>query len=198
MKTVEQNSTDWSIRFFAYDVDGAAVTGLTHASGGMAASVVVRSKGRIVSTTSLTLSARSQVGVHQDSAMTEVGSGEYVIDLADSYFTTVDRTISLTVSATAITGNVLVEMLDVIEPIAEQVNAELLDVLTTDTFAELAAVPAATSSLKDKLTYLFMMARNKVTQTATTRLLKADDGTTTVATETVSDDGTTFTKGEAS
>lgn len=79
-----------------------------------------------------------------------------------------------------------------------QVNAEVLDVLTTDTFAELAAVPAATSSLKDKLTYLFMMARNKVTQTATTRLLKADDGTTTVATETVSDDGATFTKGEAS
>lgn len=79
-----------------------------------------------------------------------------------------------------------------------QINAEVLDVLTTDTFAELAAVPAATSSLKDKLTYLFMTARNKVTQTSTTRLLKADDGTTTVATETVSDDGTTFTKGEAS
>jgi ethanolamine utilization protein EutA (predicted chaperonin) len=80
---------------------------------------------------------------------------------------------------------------------AAQVNAQLLDVLTTDTFAELGAVPAATSSLKDKLTYIFMWMRNKSTQTATTRLLRNDADSATVATETVSDDGTTYTKGEA-
>ena len=82
--------------------------------------------------------------------------------------------------------------------LATAVNAQVLDVLTTDTFAELAAVPAATSSLKDKLTWLFMWARNKATETATQRKLYADNGTTVVSTEPVGDDDVTFTKGGAS
>lgn len=81
---------------------------------------------------------------------------------------------------------------------AAQVNAELLDVLSVDTFAELSSPPSATSSLKDKLVYLFMWARNKATQTVTERKLYADDGTTVISTEAVSDTGGTFTKGEAS
>lgn len=76
------------------------------------------------------------------------------------------------------------------------VNAEVLDVLSTDTFAELAAIPAAASSLKDKLTWMFMWFRNRVEQTSTTKVLKADNGTTTVATFTESDDGTTYISGE--
>ena len=77
-----------------------------------------------------------------------------------------------------------------------QVNAQVLDVLSVDTFAELSAPPAATSSLKDKITWLFMYARNKVTQTATTRTLYRDDTTTVAGTSGTSDNGTTFTKGE--
>ena len=77
-----------------------------------------------------------------------------------------------------------------------QVNAQVLDVLSVDTFAELSAPPAATSSLKDKITWLFMYARNKVTQTAIARTLYRDDTTTVAGTSTTSDDGTTFTKGE--
>jgi hypothetical protein len=79
---------------------------------------------------------------------------------------------------------------------AAQVNAEVLDVLNVDTFAELAAPPAATSTLKDKITWLFMWARNRSTQTATQRKLYADNATSVVGTETVSDDGTTYDKGE--
>lgn len=77
-----------------------------------------------------------------------------------------------------------------------EVNAEVLDVLTTDTFAEAGSVPAATSSLKDKINWLFALARNKITQTSSTQTLRndADDGS--VGTSTVSDDGTTFTRGE--
>ena len=78
-----------------------------------------------------------------------------------------------------------------------QVNAEVLDVLNVDTFAELSAPPAATSSIRAKLTWLFMWARNKSTETAIERKLYADDTTTVVSTEGVSDDGTTFTKDEA-
>lgn len=77
-----------------------------------------------------------------------------------------------------------------------QVNAEALDVLATDTHIELASVPPATSSIKDKITWLFMLARNKIEQTSTTTTLRADDTTTSVATSTVSDDGTTATRGE--
>lgn len=82
------------------------------------------------------------------------------------------------------------------KPTAAQVNAQVLDVLVTDTFAEPANVPAATSSLKDKLCWMFTVSRNKVTQTSSTTTLKndADDGA--IATKTVDDDGTTYTSGE--
>ena len=66
-----------------------------------------------------------------------------------------------------------------------------------DTFSELAAPPAATSSLRDKLTWVFMWLRNKSTETATQRKLYADNESTVVSTEGITDDGTTFTKGEA-
>jgi hypothetical protein len=77
-----------------------------------------------------------------------------------------------------------------------QVNAEVLDVLTADTFVEVSAVPAASSTILDKLNWLFGLARNKILQTATTQTLRndADDGT--IATAAVSDDGTTFTRAE--
>jgi ribose transport system permease protein len=70
--------------------------------------------------------------------------------------------------------------------------------LLDETFAELSAPPAANSSLKDKITWVFQWLKNKSTQTATQRRLYADDGTTVISTETVSDDGTTYTKGEQS
>jgi hypothetical protein len=79
---------------------------------------------------------------------------------------------------------------------AAEVNAQVVDALSVDTYAELSAPPAATSSLKDKITWLFMYARNKVTQTAGQRKLYRDDGTTVAGTSGTSDDGTTFTKGE--
>jgi hypothetical protein len=81
---------------------------------------------------------------------------------------------------------------------AAQVNAQVLDVLSVDTFGELSSPPAATSSLKDKITWLFMWLRNKGTATATQRKLYADDTNTVVSTEAITDDGVTFTKGEAS
>ena len=112
-RQVKTAETDWSIRFWAYDSDGAAVTGEAYNSAGMTASVVVRAKGRIVSTTALTLVARSVVGVHTDSALTEVGNGEYLIDLPDNYLATADRVVSLSVASDAITGTVIVETLEV-------------------------------------------------------------------------------------
>jgi hypothetical protein len=62
--------------------------------------------------------------------------------------------------------------------------------------SDLAAVPAAAASLADALSWLHMLARNKVTQTATTETVYKDDGTTAAATSTKADNGTTFTRGE--
>jgi len=81
---------------------------------------------------------------------------------------------------------------------AVQVNAEVLDVMVTDTFAEPSGVPAATASLKDKIGYIAAKTRNKTTQTATTFTVRNDADSGDIATSAVSDDGTTFTKGEDS
>ena len=70
--------------------------------------------------------------------------------------------------------------------------------LTTTASAEPTAVPAANASLKDKIGWLFMLARNRVTQTASQKKVHADDTTTVRGTSTVSDDGTTFDRGEFS
>lgn len=76
------------------------------------------------------------------------------------------------------------------------VNAEVLDVLNVDTFAEPTSAPAATSSLRAKIGWIFKVLRNRMTQTATTQTLYADDGTTADNTSTTSSSSTTFTRGE--
>ena len=78
-----------------------------------------------------------------------------------------------------------------------EVNVEAKDVLATDTFAELAqGAPSATPTIVSAIQLLYKMARNKVTQTATETKVYADDTTTVDHKVTVSDDGTTATKGE--
>lgn len=77
------------------------------------------------------------------------------------------------------------------------INAEVVDALNTDTYAEPGqGVPAATASLVAKIGYLYKSWRNKKTQTSSEWALYADDGTTKDHEAVVSDDGTTTTKGE--
>ena len=61
---------------------------------------------------------------------------------------------------------------------------------------ELSAVPTTTGSLRQKINLLFQYFRNKKTLTSTTETLFKEDASTSLGTATVSDDGTTFTKGE--
>lgn len=79
-----------------------------------------------------------------------------------------------------------------------QINAEILDVLNSDSFAELSSPPSASSTLVEKLTWIFMWAKNKSVQSRTDRKLYADDGTTVVSTESMSESPTVFTKNKAS
>src|SRR3990167_736118 len=78
-----------------------------------------------------------------------------------------------------------------------QVNTEALDVLNTDTFAEPAqGTPAATSTLVNKIGYLYKFLRNRITQTATQLSIYNDDAATVDHKSTVSDNGTTYDRGE--
>jgi hypothetical protein len=78
-----------------------------------------------------------------------------------------------------------------------EVNAEVVDTLNVDTYAEPGqGAPAATASIVTKLGHVYKVWRNKLTQTSTTYSVFADDGSTVDAKATVSDDGTTATKGE--
>jgi hypothetical protein len=78
-----------------------------------------------------------------------------------------------------------------------QVNAEVVDALNTDTYAEPAqGTPGATISLAAKLNFLYKAWRNRSTQTATTYSLYNDNATTVDHKSVVSDDGTTADKGE--
>ncbi len=79
-----------------------------------------------------------------------------------------------------------------------QVNAEIVDALSTDTYAEPSSVPAANASIVAKLGWLFTLGRNKITQTDSTQTVYADNGSTPIATATVSDDGTTATRNKMS
>lgn len=79
---------------------------------------------------------------------------------------------------------------------AAQINAEVVDALATDTYAEPTGPPAATASLKDKIGWLAILARNKVTQSATEQKVRNDADSADIATATVSDTGSVFTRGE--
>lgn len=80
---------------------------------------------------------------------------------------------------------------------AAQVNAEVVDALNTDTYAEPGqGAPGATISLAQKIGYLYKAFRNRKTQTSTTFSLYADDAATVDQKSTVSDNGTTAERGE--
>lgn len=80
---------------------------------------------------------------------------------------------------------------------AVQVNAELLDVLTVDTFAEPAqGVPVATTTLATKIAFLYKAFRNLMTNDGTTIKLFNDDGVTVDQKAAVSEAAGTVTRGE--
>ena len=79
---------------------------------------------------------------------------------------------------------------------AAQVNAEVVDALATDTYAEPSGVPAATDDLATKIGYLYMALRNQVTVTATKKQFFDDSGAAEWEKD-LSDDGTTYQETEA-
>ena len=99
-------------------------------------------------------------------------------------------------SVGAMAANVVTAAATAADFLAE-VNAEVVDALATDTYAEPGQeAPAATASLATKISYLCKAWRNRFTQSATEYKLYGDDATTVHQKATVSDDGTTFDRAE--
>lgn len=78
------------------------------------------------------------------------------------------------------------------------IPADVYSALVSGTTTENTAVVTATGSLIAKLNFLFEYLRNKTTTTATTITIRNDADGSDIAASTISDNGTTFTKGEFS
>lgn len=76
-----------------------------------------------------------------------------------------------------------------------QVNTEVVDALATDTYTEPTGAPGVTVSLKDKIGYIYMALRNKLTVTSSAKTFY-DNGGAAEWSKTLSDDGSTYTEDE--
>lgn len=79
---------------------------------------------------------------------------------------------------------------------ADALASDAVDEIWAKALSDISAVPGITASALTALNWLFVLSRNKLTQTATTTTVFKDDGSTSLSTSTVSDDATTFTRGE--
>ena len=79
---------------------------------------------------------------------------------------------------------------------ADALASDAVDEIWAKALSDISAVPGITASALTALNWLFVLSRNKLTQTATTTTVFRDDGSTSLSTSTVSDDATTFTRGE--
>lgn len=75
-------------------------------------------------------------------------------------------------------------------------TATHIEDLTSTTYPEPSAVPAATATLKNKLNFLQLLARNQVTISSVTQVVWDDAGTATVSFATHTDAAGLFTKNE--
>ncbi len=77
------------------------------------------------------------------------------------------------------------------------INDQVVDVMKTDTTSEMSqGAPPATPTFEEMVAYLYYTLRNKRETTSTEDAIYDDAGTTKLFKSTISDDATTFTKGE--
>jgi len=120
-----------------------------------------------------------------------------------SDFLTADKIADDSIAAEHIAGSALVAASFAAGALAEgaasaaTINAEVLDVMSVDTFAEPGqGAPGATATIVTKLGYLHKFMRNKIISGSTEIGIYNDDGTTKGQKSTISSDGTLFTRGE--
>lgn len=109
---------------------------------------------------------------------------------------TLAATMRLFVTLLAATGKIQATTIDTDAITSTHLAASAIDEFWDEAMTEIAAVPAVTASFRDALRWQFALSRNKITQTATTQLLRNDADSATIGTSTVSDDGTTAIRNE--
>lgn len=168
----------------AADVTIASVTGAVGSVTGAVGSVTGNVGGNVTgSVGSLAAQAKADVNAEVDSALDTAIPGTPTAGSINDVLKDLDARLP---------GAGTLSVLS-----AAAVNAEVVDALAVDTYAEPGqGAPAATTTLAAKINYLYKAWRNKATQTATDYVLYADDGLTTDQKATISDDTTTFTRGE--
>lgn len=149
-----------------------------------------------VSVTQLAGSAISQSGGLINANVTQVSGDSGAADNAESFFDGTGYAGTNNVIPTVTNLTNAPTSGDLTAAMKASVNAEVLDVLNVDTFSEPSGVPAATTTFRNMVHWLYTLARNKQTQTSTTRTLRNDADSGNIATASVSDDGTTFTHSE--
>lgn len=112
---------------------------------------------------------------------------------ADQSAITIGTVNNLGSSATA---QVLAEAVSAIQTTSATITANAVSAIWAKTLTEPTGVPAWTDTMEDSINWILALARNKITQNSTTQTLRNDADGADIATSTLSDDGTTHTRGE--
>lgn len=185
---------------------GAGLTGLTSASSGLIISTIADNEASPTTYTAAgsTIETITTLGTYAAPTsgkcrFKEVDAtnhkGVYEIHLADARYA-VSSAKSLLVSVSGATNAAETDVVIPLRDLDPYTSAD--SAVWAATLSELSSVPGVTADIKSAINWLFTKHRNKLTQTATTETVFKDNGSTTLATSTKSDDGTTFTRGEYS
>jgi hypothetical protein len=204
-QNIKAGTTDYTVLVFIPDsasTDGSGKTGLGASQITVSYTRVETDNDVVLANPTASLSDITLTDAHTDWGWEEVSNtlapGLYRLDLADAVLASGAYSVVVYVMVT--TGEASASPMEFIFSdlvTAADVNAQVLDVLATDTYAEPGqGAPAATATLAAKINYLYKAWRNKKEQTATTWSLYDDAGSTVDQKSTVSDNGTTGSFGE--
>lgn len=190
-ETIIAGSTSVLVRLFVANSSVTTGAGLTGTTAGTAGLVGYYIGDGDTGTTQITFTS-STVGTWVSGGFKEVDSsrmpGIYEIGLPNAVLATTSTKTTVYVSGVT---NMQDTVLFIDKPTGDAYAA-----LATNTYGQPAAVIPATTTLINKIGWLAALARNKITTTNAVQTLFADDNSTTVSTATVTDDGTTATRGK--
>jgi hypothetical protein len=156
------------------------------AVGYVVGSFSIEKRSAVMPTTAgrtLDVSAGGEAGVD----WANVGSPTTSLNLSGTTIGTLSALANNAITAAAINADAIT---------AAKLASDVTDEIWAKACAEPSGVPAVTATAIQALSWLLALSRNKITQTATTTTLRNDADSGTIAASTVSDDGTTLTRGE--
>jgi hypothetical protein len=209
MEDILIGTTDRTILVFIPDsaqTDGSGATGLDSSDLTVSYTRVETDNDVVVTDVTSSLSDLSALtDAHTDWGLKEVSNtlapGLYRLDIADAVFATGAWYAVVYVMVTTSAASPVPKQFNLVAALndlsAAQVNAEVVDALATDTYAEPGqGAPAATTTLAAKINYIYKSWRNKKDNDGTTTQLYADDESTVDQKQSTSSAGGTVTKGE--